>query len=76
MINVYNNPLLKGMVLAKCKIVWSRSLMKYGNMTLPGEGELFQFGQQLLTEGQEQEKDFLERMKNEGDSNTGFFFIG
>ena len=77
MSNVYNHPLLKGMVLAKCKIIWSRSLMKYGNITLPGGGDLAAFGTSLLSEGIESEKDFLQRMKDEsGESATGFFFVG
>ena len=74
--NFYNHILLKALVLAKCKQVYSSSLMKYGNIQLPGGGSVYEFGSRIRDEGLEKEKELLERFRAESDSNVGFFMLG
>jgi hypothetical protein len=65
--SLFNNVLVKGLALAKAKKVLSRAYMKYGSIELPGQGNLQSYGQSLLEEAKEEEKEFLDRLRTESE---------
>lgn len=70
---LFNHPLIKNLAVAKAKKIWSRSLMKYGSsIDLPGRGNTFAFGESLLIEGREEERDYQRMIRSEPGEIVGF----
>ncbi len=69
-VNLYNNPLVKRLAVARCKILWGEILSKI-TMTLPGGGTLN--GAEIIARGKEEEEKALADIKDEGEPPT--FFI-
>lgn len=69
---LYNHTLVKDLMVAIAKQIWGRSLSKYRGIELPGKGEASSFGSELRSEGKEEEKETIEKMKYEGEWWIGF----
>jgi len=60
-INLYNNPLVKKLAIAKVKKIWGRTLEKYQSINLPGGSSMN--GAAIKQEGIEEEKEILEEIR-------------
>lgn len=70
-VNLFNNILLKKLVVAKCSILWGTILGKYA-MTLPGGGNINY--QIFIDKGTKEQDEVLEAMRLETD--PPLFFVG